>query len=256
MNTAMPMTSLHLRRLLWVAGSVALAACRGANTQSLGTPETQFVAAMHGFRTGQFATAAVDFQRLQFDLPARDTLLPKVAFYLAESHAAIGDAITAARDFRRVADDFPSDALAPFALLRVGDQYSKLWRKPELDPTHGETALATYQELIGRYPESPAAAVAAIRVRQIQEQYARKDFMNGLFYFRRGGFDSAILYFRALIAAYPGSSMVPEAYVKLVEAYRNIGYREEREETCAHLRQYFGGRADVRAVCGDGSTGR
>lgn len=250
------MTSQDLRRLVWLAGSVALAACHGAAARPLGTPETQFTAAMRAFRGGHFAKAAVDFQRLQFDLPARDTLLPKVAFHLAESHAGQGDAVTAAREFRRVADDYPSDALAPFALLRVGDQYTTLWRRPELDPTHGETALASYQELIGRYPESPAAAIAAIRVRQLQDQYARKDFLNGLFYFRRGGFDSAILYFRALIAAYPGSSVVPEAYVKLVESYRSIGYREEREETCAHLRQYFGGRADVRTVCGDGSTGR
>ena len=239
-----------------VAGGLALAACRGANTRVTSSPETQFTSAMLAFRTGEFAVAAADFQRLQFDLPARDTLLPRVAFFLAESQAALGDAITAARDFRRVADDFPSDALAPYALLRVGDEYASLWRKPELDPTHGETALATYQELIGRYPDSPAAALGAIRVRQVQDQYARKDFLNGLFYFRRGGYDSAILYFRALIAAYPGSSVVPEAYVKLVESYRSIGYREEREETCAHLRQYFGGRADVRAVCGNGSPGR
>jgi len=250
------MTSPYARRSLMVAVSFALAACHSGSTRVVASPESQYTGAMRDFRAGEFSRAAMDFQRLQFDLPARDTLLPRVAFYLAESHAAMGDAITAARDFRRVADDFPSDILAPYALLRVGDQYASLWRKPELDPTHGETALATYQELIGRYPDSPAAAIGAVRVRQVQDQYARKDFLNGLFYFRRGGFDSAILYFRALIAAYPGSSVVPEAYVKLVESYHSIGYREEREETCAHLRQYFGGRADVRAVCGDGSTGR
>jgi outer membrane protein assembly factor BamD len=252
----MPMTSRDVKRLVMLAGSLVLAACRAAGGGQLGTPETLYTDAMRAFRAGHFAEAAGDFQRLQFDLPARDTLLPMAGFYLAESQAAQGDPVTAAREFRKVADDHPSDVLAPFALLRVGDQYSSLWRRPELDPTHGETALATYQELIGRYPESPAAAIAAIRVRQVQDQYARKDFLNALFYFQRGGFDSAILYFRALIAAYPGSSVVPEAYVKLVEAYRSIGYSEEREETCAHLRQYFGGRADVRTVCGDGSTGR
>lgn len=250
------MIAQRFRRLVLVAGSTVLAACHGATARTLGAPETQFTEAMRAFRGGRFSKAAVDFQRLQFDLPARDTLLPKIGFFLAESQAAQGDAVTAAREFRRVADDYPSDSLAPFALLRVGDQYGSLWRRPELDPSHGETALATYQELIGRYPDSPAAAIAALRVRQVQEQYARKDYLNGLYYFRRGGFDSAILYFRALIAAYPGSTVVPEAYVKLVESYRSIGYKEERDETCAHLRQYFGGRADVRAVCGDGSTGR
>ncbi len=252
----MPMISQQGKRLMMVAGCLALAACRGASGGPAVTPETLFSEAMRDFRSGLFTRSTADFQRLQFDLAARDTLRARVGFFLAESFAGQGDAVTAAREFRRVADDFPSDALAPFALLRVGDQHAKLWRKPELDPTQGETALAAYQELIGRYPDSPAAAIGAIRVRQVQEQYARKDFQNGLFYFRRGGYDSAILYFRALIATYPGSSVVPEAYVKLVLSYQYIGYTEERQETCTHLLQYFGGRADVRAVCGDGNTGR
>jgi outer membrane protein assembly factor BamD (BamD/ComL family) len=93
-------------------------------------------------------------------------------------------------------------------------------------------------------------------LRELEEHFARKDFLNGDFYFRRGAYDSAILYFRHLIASYPSATAVPDAFVRLVEAYRAIGYREEQEETCAHLRQYFGGRDDVRRVCGDGSTGR
>ncbi len=89
--------------------------------------------------------------------------------------------LTAAREFRRVADDSPSDSLAPFALLRVGDQYARLWRRAELDPANGETSLAAYQELIGRYPDGQAARLAAVRVRTIQEQFARKDYENGMF---------------------------------------------------------------------------
>lgn len=252
-TTAMPKARL---RHAAVALLVLLAGCHHVDPRATLGPDLQFEAALRDYRAGRFARAMQAFQRLQFDLPARDSLQADAHFYLAECQAAQDDYLTAAREFRKVADDFPSDALAPFALLRVGDQYARLWRRPELDPTNGETALATWQELVGRYPESPASELAQLRIRAIQDQYARKDFQNGLFYFKRGGFDSAILYFRSLIAQYPGASVVPEAYVKLVESYRAIGYREEREETCAHLHQYFGGRADVRAVCGDGSPGR
>jgi outer membrane protein assembly factor BamD len=155
-----------------------------------------------------------------------------------------------------VADDYPQDSLAAYGLLRSADSFARLWRRAELDPTQGDAAIAAYQELLGRYPDSPAAVIGQVRMRAIQEQFALKDYQNGLFYFRRGAYDSAILYFRALIAAYPSASVVPDAFVKLVQAYRQIGYREEREETCAHLRQYYGGRADVREVCGAGSPGR
>ena len=247
-----------LRRLAApLAGAVLLAACsRATATRDTRDVEARFQDAMRAFRSGSFDRALAGFQAVQFELSTRDTLLPRARFYMAESHAGLEDFIAAAREFRRVADDFPSDAMAPLALLRAGDQYGRMWRRPELDPTNGETALATYQELIGRFPESQAARIAETRVRQLQEMYARKDYENGLFYFKRGGWDSAILYFRSLIANYPGASVVPDAYVRLVEAYDAIGYVEEKRETCEHLREHFGGRQDVRRLCGDRSPGR
>jgi len=102
----------------------------------------------------------------------------------------------------------------------------------------------------------PAARLGEVRMHAIQDRFAEKDFDNAQFYFRRGAYDSAILYLRNLIATYPSAGVVPDAFVMLVRAYRQIGYREEREETCEHLRQYYGGRADVRQVCGTGSPGR
>jgi outer membrane protein assembly factor BamD len=263
MKKAMPNISGRLRPLL-LTGFLALAGCHHSGPSRQAEPATLYRAAMEDFRRGRFEDAQKDLQRLQFDLPARDSLQASVRFYLAETYAGMGEIITAARDFRRVADDYPSDQLAPTALLRVGDQYARLWRRAELDPANGETALAAYQELIGRYPDTQAAQLAQVRVHTLEEQFARKDFENALFYFKRNAYDSAILYFTSMIAKYPASSLVPDAFIKLVQSYRAIGYREELEEKCSHLRQYFGTRADVRRECpatttstgGNGNPGR
>jgi outer membrane protein assembly factor BamD len=241
--------------VLALAVSGAVACHRGRVAPEL-APDTQFALAMRSFRAGRWADARTRFQRLNFDLAARDVLLPAVRYYSAECLFGRGELLTAARDLRRVADDYPADSLAPVALLRAGDAYEQLWRHVQLDATNGQTALATWQELAGRYPDTRAAQLAALRIHDLQDRFARKDFESGIFYFKRGGFDSAILYFRGLIAQYPGASVVPEAFVKLVESYRAIGYHEELNETCAHLRQYFGARADVRRVCGDRNPGR
>ena len=245
-----------VRRLALAGVLLAGSAChRGARPDAL-APATQYSEAMRRFREGDFQHAHDILNRMLFDIPARDTLAPRARFYLGETYFGMGDYIQAAREFHRVADDFPQDALAAYGLLRSADSYARMWRRPELDPSQGETAVAGYQELTGRYPDSPAAQLGQVRLQALQEQFAAKDFANALFYFRRGAYDSAILYLRSLIATYPSSSVVPDAFVKLVQAYRAIGYREEREETCAHLRQYFGGRADVRQVCGSGNPGR
>lgn len=219
-------------------------------------PSAAYTTAMRDFRHGKWGKAQSGFQRVQFEMSARDTLVPRARFYLAETYASLGEMVTAAREFRRVADDYPADSLAPYALLRVGDQYARLWKRPELDPSNGETALASYQELLGRYPDSHASQLAEARVREIQNSFARKDYQNGLWYMKRGAYDSAILYFSGMIAKYPSSELVPDAFIRLVQSYRAIGYHEELEEKCAHLRQYFGSRADVRRECGNGPAGR
>ncbi len=238
------------------AAGLAAAACSRFNPRDYPEPERLFDAAMRQFRAGNFTRAQAGFQALTFNLPSRDTLLVQVRFYMAECQFGNRDFVTAAREFRRTADDFPGSPLAPQALLRAGDAFAALWRRAELDPSNGQTALATYQELAGRYPDAPATRIASVRVRQLQEQFAQKDYQTAMFYFRRSAYESSILYLRQLIQQYPSTSVVPEAFVRLVRAYRAIGYGEEQQETCAHLRQYYPTRLDVQELCGDGRPGR
>jgi outer membrane protein assembly factor BamD len=253
-------SKLMFSRAIPVVVAVALpllgGACSRFQPRNYPEPEQLYVASMREFRAGNFTRAQAGFQALLFNVTARDTLLPRARFYLAECQFGSSDFAGAAREFRRMADDFPSSPLAPQALLRAGDAHAAMWRRSELDPTQGHTALATYTELAGRYPGVPAARMASLRVRDLNELLARKEFQAADYYFRRGAYESSILYLRSLIAQYPSTSVVPEAFVRLVRAYGAIDYREERAETCAHLRQFYGTRRDVRELCADGNTGR
>jgi outer membrane protein assembly factor BamD len=214
--------------------------------------EGLYSASLREFRNGRFERACLGFQRLALELPGRDTLSVRARFLLGECRAGQRDFVTAAREFRRVADEYPAHPLAPEALLRAGDAHAELWRRPELDPTNAQTALALYQELQSRYAAAPAAQVASVRIRALNEDFATKEYQNALFYYRRGAYESAILYLRNLIATYPSATIVPEAFVRLVRAYHAIGYREEEQETCEHIRRIYPAREDVREACGDG----
>jgi outer membrane protein assembly factor BamD len=241
---------------LSAAALVLLSACARFNPAAFQDSETLYRASLREFRHGRFLRAQIGFQRLSFEFAGRDSLVALTRFYLAETYFGLHDYVTASREFRRVSDEAPESPLAPTALLRAGDSHAQLWRRPQLDPTSGLTALATWQELQGRYPDSEAAVISGARIRALNEAFAEKEYETGLFYFRRGGYDSAILYFRNLISTYPSSARVPLAFVRLVQSYRAIGYREEQQETCEHLLQYFGTRPDVREVCGNRRTGR
>ena len=202
-------------------------------------PVAELARARAQFRQGDFGKAMVSFRRLSYELSPNAPELAEVKYDLAEASFQTGDRVQAAHDFRQVADQFPASPYAPLALLRAGDANLRLWRKPELDPSYGESALAIYQELAGRYPGTDAAARAQVHVQQLRESFAQKEYKNGLFYFRRRAFDSAIIYFKDVIANYQGTTRVPDALMRLVDAYRTIGYTDELKETCGTLRKYY-----------------
>lgn len=257
------MTTPRMSRQLGLATIlllVGVSACHHFDPRAYPVPEDLFRASMREFRSGRFDKSQVGFQALTFNVGARDTLSALARYFLAESYFGLEDYPTAVREFRRVADETPTFRLAPNALLRAADAYAAQWTKPALDPTSGQTALATYQELQGRFPDAPAARIAAVRIRALNEQFAAKEMETALFYFQRNAYDSAILYFKDLIATYPSSALVTVAYVYLVRSYQVIGWKDEQAAFCDQLRLYYAPfyrqRADVRDLCGDRSAGR
>jgi outer membrane protein assembly factor BamD len=201
------------------------------------------------FRHGHFARALVAYRRLQFELGPGDPLTAEARYFAAECSFQLGDLATAALAFQKVAEEFPTSEYAALALLRDGDANRRLWRRPDVDATAGQAALATYQELLGRYPGTDAAARAQLQIRQLNEWFAEKEYKTGMFYVRRKAYDSAIIYFKDIVASYHDTRLVPDALLRLVDTYHAIGYVEERKETCANLRQYYPQTAGIDSRC-------
>ncbi|SRR5258705_515504 len=244
-------------RMLWILGlATLLAGCAHApQSRATTTPETELDRALGLIRRGDFRRAQIILLRLNFEFAPGQPEAAVARYYLAECAFQSGDRVQAAHEFRRVADEFPASEYAPLALLRAGDSNLRLWRRAELDPTYGETALSIYQELTGRYPESDAAARARPHVRRLQNQFAEKSYKNGMFYFRRKAYDSAIIYFKDVIASYPDATLAPDALLRLVDSYRAIGYKDELQETCAHLRRFYPQATGIAKSCPADTTG-
>lgn len=245
-----------MHRVGWgLAIAAALAGCGGrapapgtsptprvAEAASAAAVDTLWAQAMHAVRHGKWGDAVTRLERVLLEFPPGDARASRARLFLGEAQLALGNNLDAAREFRKLSDDTPNDPLAPEALLRAGDAYAELWRRPELDPSYGQTALATYQELLNRYPEGPPAKRAQERVKDLQERFAYKEFKSALYYMRLKAYDSAILYLKDLVATYPRSEVAPDALLHLVQAYRRLGYKEDVAETCGYIRRFH---ADV-----------
>lgn len=229
---------------------VVAAACHpDFQIKSYPTNEKLFQAGLRQFELHKWDNAIAAFEKLTLDLPARDSLLPRSYWYLATAHEKQGEHLLAAQSYSKLVESFPDDSLADDAALEAARSYWKMWRKPALDPTYGETALATYNELLGLYPTSPLVPTAQKELAQLEDWFAQKNYDTGLFYFRRKAFDSAILYFKDILQRWPNSPTARETSMRLVEAYKAIRYHEDASDLCTQLRKKYANDAGVRDVC-------
>ena len=226
---------------------------RVAETASPADIDQLWQRAVTAVRRGKWSNAVKYLERALLEFPPGDSRIPQAHLWEGEAQLALGSNLEAAREFRKTSDDTPNDPLAPEALLRVGDAYADLWRRPELDPSYGQTALATYQELLNRYPGTTAAKRAQVRINDLQERFAYKEYKAALYYMRLKAYDSAILYLKDLVATYPRSTVAPDALIRLVQAYRTLGYKEDVQETCGYIRRFHSAAPGVGKACPEGA---
>lgn len=235
----------------WAFGLLIFAGCAsGFRPQTYGTGEELFAASMDRFERRKWGDAAAGFERLTFELSPQDSTLRLSHYYLGVARQRNGEHLLAAQALTRMAQSFPGDTLAARALFLAADSYSRLWRKPQLDPEYGDAAMDTYRTLLSDYPQSTLADSARMALSVLREKQALKDFEVGQDYMRRRFRDSAILYFRDVVERYPETDVARRAYLRMLDAYRAIGYDEEAAEVCSTLRERNPTDADVIDACG------
>jgi outer membrane protein assembly factor BamD len=211
--------------------------------------EELFRAGLREFERHKWDNAIAAFEKLTLELPARDSLLPRSYWYLATAHERQGEHLLAAQSFSKLVESFPDDSLSDDAALEAARSYWKMWRKPQLDPTYGETSLATYNTLLGLYPTSSLVPQAQKELASLEIWFAIKNYGTGMFYMKRGAFDSAIMYFKDILSRWPNSPTARQTSLRLVEAYKAIRYREDASELCTQLRKKYVNDAGVSKAC-------
>jgi len=238
--------------VLFAVMLLAFAACHpDFKVGSFTTNEALYRAGLAEFQRGKWDNAVTVFEKLTADLPARDTLLPRSHWYLARAHQERREWVLAGTSFNRLVESFPDDTLADDAALEAARSYRRMWRRPQLDPTYGESADAAYASLLGLFPNSPLIETAKAEHSALQEMFAQKNYLSGMYYLRRKAHDSAIIYFKDVVAKYPEAPTARLAQLRLVDAYKAIRYNDDAADQCAELRRSFPNDAEVSQTCVD-----
>jgi outer membrane protein assembly factor BamD len=146
-------------------------------------------------------------------------------------------------DAQRFISLHPGNESAPYAYYLVAVCQFERILDVGRDQGTTERALAALNDVVRRYPDSPYARDARLKLDMVYDQLAGKEMEVGRFYLTRDQHLAAINRFRTVIENpnYQRTSHVPEALHRLVEAYLSVGMTEEAQRMAAVLGHNFPG---------------
>jgi tol-pal system protein YbgF len=140
-------------------GGVGAASPLGATPAPVSGASEQatYDAGMAALRSGNYDKAVSTFREVVTNYPTGD-LAPNAQFWLGESYYTKGDLESAVTAYRKVLADWPAARKAPDAMVKHGFSLSDLKRTGE--------ARSTLEEVVRKYPGTPAAQLAADRLKR------------------------------------------------------------------------------------------
>jgi outer membrane protein assembly factor BamD len=184
----------------------------------------------------RWTEAAAAFEEVERQHPysswaRRSMLMTAYANYQANRYE---EAITAAQRFITL---HPGNEGAPYAYYLIATCYFEQIVDVGRDQRTTELALQALQEVTRRFPDTPYARDASLKIDMTNDQLAGKEMDVGRFYLRQNQALPAINRFRSVVEneSFQRTTHAPEALHRLVEAYLTIGMTEEAQRAAAVL---------------------
>jgi outer membrane protein assembly factor BamD len=98
-----------------------------------------------------------------------------------------------------------------------------------------EQAMAALQEVVSRFPNSPYANDARLKIDLCRDHMAGKEMEIGRYYEKQHLYQAAIGRFQRVVDEYQTTNHVPEALARIVEVYLALGLRDQAKQTAAVL---------------------
>lgn len=223
-----------------LATVLAVAACSGASEEEyVERPvEELYNDALDKLQAGNATQAGRAFEEVERQHPysqwaTRAQLMSAYAYYDAGDY---DEAVAAARRF---IDLHPGHKDVAYAYYLIGISHYEQISDVGRDQKMTEQALAAFDELIRRFPNSEYARDASLKADLARDHLAGKEMAIGRYYLRRGKYVAAINRFRNVIERYQTTTHVPEALHRLTEAYLALGIDEEAQRAAAVLGYNF-----------------
>ncbi|MEO1775742.1 MAG: outer membrane protein assembly factor BamD [Pseudomonadota bacterium] len=146
-----------------------------------------------------------------------------------------GDFPAARASAQRYLDLYPADVDAAYAQYLIALTYYDNIVDVGRDQEVTQNALESLTAVVSRYPETPYAREAQLKIDLTRDHLAGKEMEVGRYYLKRGHYAASINRFRNVVDTYQNTTHVPEALHRLVEAYLSLGLEGEARDAAVVL---------------------
>src|SRR6202049_2420761 len=206
-----------------------------SNVGSKQPDKVLFDKAMDAMKHNRFDVARITLQTLINTYPdsefiARAKLAVGDSWYAEGGTASLAQAEQEYRDFETFFPNMPEAAEAQLKIANI--QYQQM-EKSDRDYTHAKRAEDEYRNLIMQYPDNPKLVKEGkIRLLEVQEVLADRQFAIGKFYFLRQSYPASIARLKSLVEKYPLYSRADEALYVLGQNYEGQIAQMRARATC------------------------
>lgn len=202
--------------------------------------EVLYNRAMDDLSRGEHKAAAKEFEEVDRQHPysvwaTKAQIMAAFTYYQSNKY---DDAIIALDRFIQL---HPGHKDIPYAYYLKGlcfyEQISDVGRDQRIT----QQALDALAEVVKRYPDTPYARDARLKVELTIDHLAGKEMLVGRYYQKQQQYVGAINRYRIVIERYQTTTHVPEALHRLVESYLALGVKQEAQEAAAVLGYNFPG---------------
>ncbi|UCD94084.1 MAG: outer membrane protein assembly factor BamD [Candidatus Zixiibacteriota bacterium] len=203
--------------------------------------QDQFALAKREFDKKHWLKAVEGFQRVIFNFPGA-TIVDTAQYYLATSYFENKDYELAAVEYQRLMSKYPMSSFLDGAQYMTGVCY--LENTPghyALDQEDMKRAIQTLQDFILDNPDSPLVEDAKKAILDGQSKLARKEYENGMLYFKVYDVKAAEIYFQYVVDNYTNTKYAALSLFKLSELeYKKGKYPEALEKFNNFIKVYPG----------------
>jgi len=239
---------MHARTACLLLGLAMSVACASGGLRLAGLTADEVLAlGLERAENRKWDDAIAALEAFTFQFPTHDRY-QEGRFRLGKVYYEKKEFITAAAEFARLADDYPSGPWADDARFAVCESYSRLSPKPPLDQEYTASAIEHCESLFAYYPDSEFVERGRTIVAELREKLATKSYLQGEYYFKRKAYDSAILSLNNVLTSYPNSEAAPRALLKLILTYDELGYADEARDARERLLRDYPESAEAREI--------